>query len=88
MLRTTFLITSVLLVATSFAGDEEKGRLTPLDKNKDGKISIQEATVHPDLLASFGSIDADGNGQITRAELMNSEFKDKLPTLTAQKKHS
>ncbi|TDF39904.1 hypothetical protein EYS14_10470 [Alteromonadaceae bacterium M269] len=85
MLRLTFLMTSVLLVATTFAGEE---RLTPLDKDKDGNISIQEATVHPDLLASFGSIDVDGNGQISRSELMNSEFKNKLPTLTPQKKHS
>ena len=83
MLRLTLFITSIMLVATAFADEE---RLTPLDKNKDGNISIQEATVHPDLLAAFGSIDADGNGQISRTELMESEFKNKLPTLIAQQK--
>ena len=83
MLKKTVLVTSVMLAATAFADEE---RLTPLDKNKDGNISIQEATVHPDLLASFGSIDVDGNGQISRSELMKSEFKDKLATLVAQQK--
>ncbi len=43
--------------------------ITKFDKDKDGKLTIKEAMSDPVLLASFGKLDVDGDGQLTEIEL-------------------
>jgi Ca2+-binding EF-hand superfamily protein len=39
-----------------------------LDKNSDGKISINEATEHDELFVAFKQLDTDKDGNLTKAE--------------------
>jgi Ca2+-binding EF-hand superfamily protein len=39
-----------------------------LDANKDGQISIQEATGHDDLFVAFKKLDANKDGMLSREE--------------------
>jgi Ca2+-binding EF-hand superfamily protein len=39
-----------------------------LDKNKDGQISIQEATEHDDLFVAFKKLDTNKDGNLSREE--------------------
>jgi Ca2+-binding EF-hand superfamily protein len=39
-----------------------------LDKNSDGKISIQEATTNDDLFVAFEKLDTNKDGALTKAE--------------------
>lgn len=49
-----------------------------LDSNSDGFISIKEAIVEPALLASFGDIDKNRDGKITRNEFLKSKLASEL----------
>ncbi|MBC3764418.1 hypothetical protein H8B19_00895 [Neptunicella marina] len=40
-----------------------------LDQDEDGKLTIKEAMADPVLLASFGKIDTNGDGQLSQAEM-------------------
>ena len=61
-----------LLFGLSARADVEKIKL--LDLDQDGKIAIKEAVKDPELLASFGKIDTDGDGLITRLELERAKY--------------
>lgn len=39
-----------------------------LDKNSDGKVSIQEATAHDDLFVAFKRLDKNKDGELSREE--------------------
>ena len=39
-----------------------------LDKNSDGKISIQEATSHDDVFVAFKKLDTNKDGVLTKEE--------------------
>lgn len=39
-----------------------------LDTNKDGKVSIQEATAHDDLFVAFKRLDTNKDGELTKEE--------------------
>ncbi|MFT4938223.1 MAG: Ca2+-binding EF-hand superfamily protein [Paraglaciecola sp.] len=48
-----------------------------LDQDLDGKITIKEAVADPTILASFGRIDVNGDGKISKQELENMELAKK-----------
>ena len=56
------------------AGQTEDEKIEHLDLDKDGKIAIREAVADPKLLASFGRIDTDGDGLISRLELEQAKY--------------
>ncbi|KXI30621.1 EF-hand domain-containing protein [Paraglaciecola hydrolytica] len=66
------LFTFSLFVGASTRADEDQIKL--LDLDQDGKIAIKEAVADPHLLASFGRIDTDGDGLITRLELEQAKY--------------
>jgi outer membrane protein assembly factor BamB len=61
-----------LIFATSWGADKTTyppwGKMAELDKNKDGKISAEEASVNPEIGDHFGWADRDGNGFLTADE--------------------
>lgn len=58
-----------ILIFSSFVVSANETLLKKLDVNNDGKISIKEAVAEPKLLAVFGQIDKDGDGNISKIEL-------------------
>jgi hypothetical protein len=44
-----------------------------LDANKDGRISMPEASVDPKLVESFSTVDKNGDGYLDSSEYANSE---------------
>jgi outer membrane protein assembly factor BamB len=61
-----------LIFATSWGSDQTTyppwATMLELDKNKDGKISADEANANPQIGDHFGWADTDGNGFLTAAE--------------------
>jgi opacity protein-like surface antigen len=64
----------------SFAAESQKPPATPagqsgsfdtLDSNKDGRISMPEASADPKLVESFSSADKNGDGYLDNAEYDN-----------------
>ncbi|WP_416308290.1 hypothetical protein [Neptunicella sp. SCSIO 80796] len=69
---TAFAVTDKLdpqLVAKKAESIEKVDVIAKLDQDKDGKLTIKEAMSDPVLLASFGKIDTDGDGQISQSEM-------------------
>jgi Ca2+-binding EF-hand superfamily protein len=53
------------------AADTKQGRqanFESLDKNSDGKVSINEATEHDGLFVAFKNLDKDKDGNLTKEE--------------------
>ncbi|WP_340679865.1 EF-hand domain-containing protein [Paraglaciecola sp.] len=80
----SFIIFSLFFIPLFFVcsvwADEEK--IKQLDLDQDGKIAIKEAVADPELLASFGKIDTDGDGLITRLELERAAYGQQVKVLT------
>lgn len=70
-----FIITSAL-TASSFAGDASE-RFSQLDADGDGAISLEEATVDPNVADAWGSIDANQDGKLESAEFSAYEEQSK-----------
>jgi Ca2+-binding EF-hand superfamily protein len=52
-----------------FAGEEtEKEKFDRMDKNKDGAISVDEATGHTDILRNWTNIDKNVDGKLEYGE--------------------
>ena len=74
--KTTLTALAVLLASTAFAGTESTKMgdtatlpsFTTLDANHDGYVSKTEAQSSQAVVAAWGSIDADQNGQLSSAE--------------------
>ena len=77
------LITAAALAMVPLAGMAAEGNSRPatpagqsglfdtLDANKDGRISMPEASADPKLVESFSSTDKNGDGYLDNAEFDN-----------------
>lgn len=71
----TFACLILLAAALQFTlngkafAQEHDELITEIDLDEDGLISIREAVANLQLLASFGKIDANGDGKISPEEL-------------------
>jgi hypothetical protein len=54
------------------AGDSGSGSFDTLDANKDGRISMPEASADPKLVESFSTADKNGDGYLDSTEYENS----------------
>jgi hypothetical protein len=54
---------------------DQSGSFDTLDANKDGRISMPEASVDPNLVESFSTADKDGDGYLDSSEFKNSSNK-------------
>jgi Ca2+-binding EF-hand superfamily protein len=54
--------------AAQAAQSGDKPRFEALDKNGDGKVSLNEAADHDGLFVAFKGLDADKDGTLTREE--------------------
>lgn len=71
MKKLILLSTLILASGVSFAG-EGNDKLATLDTDKDGRISVTEASVDADLAANFSKLDANKDGYLSAGELANS----------------
>ena len=53
----------------------QTGTFDTLDANKDGRISMPEASADPKLVESFSTADKNGDGYLDNAEFDNSTVK-------------
>jgi Ca2+-binding EF-hand superfamily protein len=79
MKKTNYIASFVFIVASvpcfiSVSARADVKLLEILDSDKDGQITIKEAVAAPAVLASFGKIDTDGNGNINSAELVKTKL--------------
>jgi len=75
-----------LIPLAGFAADRNPDSTAPagrsvsfdaLDTNKDGRISMPEASADPKLVESFSAVDKNGDGYLDSTEYANS--RDKMP---------
>jgi Ca2+-binding EF-hand superfamily protein len=85
-MKTALLIAAALIPLAGVAADDSKEAATPagqaasfdvLDANKDGRISMPEASADPRLVEQFSSADKNGDGYLDNAEYDNVERKRK-----------
>lgn len=62
------LLASLGVLATGQALAQAKPSFESLDKNGDGKISLNEASNDDALFVAFKNLDTDKNGELTREE--------------------
>jgi hypothetical protein len=81
----TRLLAATVVVLIPLAGFTDPGRKSPdpatpagqtgtfdtLDANKDGRISMPEASVDPKLVESFSTADKNGDGYLDSSEYSN-----------------
>ena len=84
------LLAAALVASIPLAGVAAEGTQTPpatpagqsgtfdtLDANKDGRISMPEASADPRLVEAFSTADKNGDGYLDNAEFDNSAAKPK-----------
>ncbi len=82
-LLTAAVVALIPLVGLAGEGDKAKpksatensGTFDTLDSNKDGRISMPEASADPSLVESFAKADKDGDGYLDSSEYMSSTTK-------------
>lgn len=62
------LLASLGILAAGGAQAQAKPSFESLDKNGDGKISLNEASTDDALFVAFKQLDTDKDGELTRAE--------------------
>ena len=62
------LLAGLGLLAAGGALAQAKPSFESLDKNGDGKISLNEASTNDALFVAFKQLDTDKNGELTREE--------------------
>lgn len=73
------IIASIPLAALAAEGDQtqpaipagQSGSFDTLDSNRDGRISMPEASADPKLVENFSVTDRDGDGYLDNAEFDN-----------------
>jgi Ca2+-binding EF-hand superfamily protein len=61
-------LVAALFAATGAVAAEQRPTFESLDKNGDGKVSVQEASAHDGLFVAFKKLDGDKDGELTREE--------------------
>jgi Ca2+-binding EF-hand superfamily protein len=64
-------VAAALQLALIMPAKAQEDIIQKLDQDQDGRITIKEAVADPAILASFGRIDVNGDGKITKQELDN-----------------
>ena len=62
---------TLVLAQASYAAEPQKttaAKFESLDKNGDGKVSINEATEHDGLFVAFKNLDKDKDGNLSKEE--------------------
>ena len=62
------LLATLSTLAAGAALAQAKPSFESLDKNGDGKISLNEASTHDALFVAFKQLDGDKDGELTREE--------------------
>lgn len=62
------LIAAIGICAAGIVVAQATPSFESLDKNSDGRISIQEATTNDDLFVAFKKLDANKDGALTKEE--------------------
>jgi Ca2+-binding EF-hand superfamily protein len=66
---TIMLVQGVLALLISSAANAQESLMSTLDNDRDGLISLREATGHRTLLENFNKIDSNEDGYISLDEL-------------------
>jgi Ca2+-binding EF-hand superfamily protein len=64
----TVTVLAGMLAVPAAGAAEQKATFESLDKNGDGKVSVQEATVNDALFVAFRNLDSNKDGELTREE--------------------
>lgn len=65
MMRSVFALTILFSFAAAAA---DKVTFESLDRNSDGKVSVQEASDNEALFVAFKNLDANKDGELTKEE--------------------
>jgi len=68
------LVQGVLALLISSAANAQESLMSTLDNDRDGLISLREATGHRTLLENFNKIDSNEDGYISLDELEASQI--------------
>lgn len=71
---TIMLVQGVLALLISSAANAQESLMSTLDNDRDGLISLSEATGHRTLLENFNKIDSNEDGYISLDELEASQI--------------
>ncbi|GAB2705387.1 hypothetical protein Q4574_10335 [Aliiglaciecola sp. 3_MG-2023] len=66
-MKKTILISAFVLASSSVYAQEDK--ISILDSDADGRISVEEAASDPALSAVFAKLDVNKDGYLTQSEL-------------------
>ena len=72
------VVTGAFVAVVGFTGNSfagESAYFTQLDANRDGSLSMEEASVDPVLQSSWSDADANQDGRLERAEFSAFELK-------------
>lgn len=71
---TIMLVQGVMALLISSAANAQESLMSELDNDRDGLISLREATGHRTLLENFNKIDSNEDGYISLNELEASQL--------------
>lgn len=70
-MKALIIATTIALASTAAFADETT--LKDLDKDEDGRISVEEASVDPKIAAVFAELDLDKDGFLSATEMPKKE---------------